>query len=1117
MRTRLWHGSRGSGPSGCGFGRRIATGSVLALLAGSLSVAAPATAAPVPLAAELDEAAARAAAVSSGRPVEVTAMSDERQRVVANPDGSFTLTQTVVPTRVRRGDGWVPVDTTLRFSADGQVAPVATPLEMTFSGGGTAPMARLRRDGTELALSWPTPLPRPVLSGDTATYPEVLPGVDLTVRALVEGFSELLVVRSAQAAANPALARLRLLTSTAGLSVRTTADGSLAALDAAGRAVFEAPAPYMWDSSGSGRRTVPGGQVRSVRAAVSTGEVALVPDRGLLTGRNTKYPVYIDPSWTGSRTAWTQVWSNYPTLSFWNGANDAEDEARVGYDATDRKTTRSFFKFNVSGVKNKHILGATLQTHEVWSRSCTAREVQVWETGGISSSTTWKNQPSWITKLAAKSVAKGYSSSCPAGGIEFNVTAHVVKAAAAGRDTLDQGLKASATAESNKDTLSWKRFRNNPSISITYNTVPGVPTSLTTDGASVCKTGTGRLVIGTTTPTLRATVSDTDNSVKARFQWWTLDGTAPVGEFLSASVAGKTPTIVAKQIPSGAFANGATGRWRVRGEDGTDNSAWSAWCEFQVDTSRPPIPTVTSTAFPDGAEGTAVMGRSVPVGFGPNGGTDVASYEYVLNGDSTVLSGRVTPAADGTATVSVTPDRFVNWLHVRSVDRAANRSTVATVVFYAGPPSGPVADWTMDESGDGTTAVDSTANGWHAALVGGAAWADGVTGGALDLDGVSGHAVTSGPVVDTMRSFSVSTWARIDDLSHNQVLFTQPGTRASAFALYYSSAYSRWIFNRTTADVDKPTFVRATSTSAPAAGTWTHLAGVYDAPAQRIRLYVNGVLAAETAFTSPWSATGPFQIGRAQVAGVWGEYWTGGIDGVRVHDRVLLPGELQQVPRLAGHWKLDETSGTTAADPAGGHPATWSSTGVTRTTGVSGNAVVVDGTTGVLTASGPAVRTDASYTVTAWARPDTLTKNGIAVSQLGAAVAGFNLGYSWNDDHAAYLWSVRSSTTDAAGAELRQAENLFDAPVAGTWTHLAAVYDAQAHRLRLYVNGQLADETHHAGSWHANGALLIGRGQVSNVSFSQYFTGGVDDVRAYAGVLSDQEIFDLHNAVANPN
>jgi hypothetical protein len=1086
-----------------------------ALVGGAVALAAPLALAAPATAAELGEAGAGAAAVASGRPVEATALRTERQQVFANPDGTFTVQQSVLPVRVRRGSGWVPLDTTLGAGADGTVVPAATVLDMAFSPGGSGPLVRLRRDGTELALTWPGRLPAPVLTGDTATYAEVLPGVDLTVRAAAEGFSELLVVKSAQAAANPALARLRLSTATKGVTVRVAADGSLAAVDATGGSVFEAPAPYMWDSTGSGTRAVPGGRVRSMRVGVTSGELALVPDQELLTGKDTRYPVFIDPSWSGSRIAWTQVWSNLPSTSFWNGANDAENEARVGYDATDGKLTRSFFKFDTSGVRGKHILRATLQTQEVWSRSCTAREVQVWETGGISSATTWRSQPSWITKLTAKSVAKGWSSSCPAGGVEFTVTPHVVKAAKNGWSSITEGMRASSTAESNHDSLSWKRFTNNPSITIVYNTVPGKPTNLSTDWSSTCTTGSGRLVIGTATPTLRVSVSDADNAVKAHFQWWTSTGTAPVGEYTSPLVAGKKPTVVAKRIPSGAFGNGTTAKWRVRAEDGTDSSAWSPWCEFFVDTTRPPIPTVTSSAFPDDIEGDAVMGRGSSVTFGPNGGTDVVSYEYTLNGDATALDKKATPAATGgSVTVSVTPDRFVNWLHVRSVDKAANKSVVATVVFYADPPSGPVGDWSLDETGDTTLAADTSVGAHDATLAGGASWVDGVTGNALHVDGIAGYAATTGPVVNTSTSFSVSAWVRDTDTSHTGVVMSQASTTNDGFALYYSVGYNRWVFNRNSAD-GNATIVRAVSTSVPVQGQWTHLIGVYDAVAKQMRLYVNGVLEATTAFTTPWNATGALQIGRGQGAGAFANYWEGDVDEAQVYDRVLLGGEIQQVPRLDGHWKLDETSGTTAADALGKHPATWSSTGVTRITGVSGNAVDVNGSAGALTSSGAAVRTDGSFTVTAWVRPDALGKNGIAVSQLGSAVGGFNLGYSWDDDYAAYLWSVRTSATDASGSALREAVDLFDTPTVGVWTHLAVVYDAQSHKLRLYVDGQAVAETYHASSWNAGGKLLIGHGQASNVTFSQYFTGGIDDVRAYSGAVSDQVIFDLYSDIAN--
>jgi hypothetical protein len=48
---------------------------------------------------------------------------------------------------------------------------------------------------------------------------------------------------------------------------------------------------------------------------------------------------------------------------------------------------------------------------------------------------------------------------------------------------------------------------------------------------------------------------------------------------------------------------------------------------------------------------------------------------------------------------------------------------------------------------------------------------------------------------------------------------------------------------------------------------WTHLAGVYDAGADTLSLYVNGTLAATANDTTPFDSTGVFVIGRGKYSG----------------------------------------------------------------------------------------------------------------------------------------------------------------------------------------------------------------------------------------------------------
>jgi len=196
-----------------------------------------------------DVVSARAFAKESGRRVEINGLKTETTQVFANPSGTFTSEQSAVPVRVRRNGTWVPVETTLNVGKNVMVTPAAAPTYVAFSGGGDGPLVRISRLDKELTLGWPGRLPKPALAGDTATYADVLPEVDLQLRATRDGFSQVLIVRSRAAANSPALSRIRLTTHIRGLSLTVDAERSIAAVDPTGAVVFAAGTPMMWDST----------------------------------------------------------------------------------------------------------------------------------------------------------------------------------------------------------------------------------------------------------------------------------------------------------------------------------------------------------------------------------------------------------------------------------------------------------------------------------------------------------------------------------------------------------------------------------------------------------------------------------------------------------------------------------------------------------------------------------------------------------------------------------------------------------------------------------------------------------------------------------------------------
>ncbi|MEU9271914.1 FG-GAP-like repeat-containing protein [Streptomyces sp. NPDC048251] len=688
---------------------------------------------------------------------------------MANPDGTFTLTQSVAPVRKYVSGAWKKLDATLARRSDGTVAPALTTTGLILSGGGDGPLAVMKDHSRSLSLTTPTslgPLPTPTLDGSSATYPDVLDGVDLKVTADAQGgFSEVLVVKNAEAAADPALDTLVFPTQTKNVTLAVDKAGNIAARDTTHRTVFSAPAPTMWDSatakaaspsSLSASRSAAsdtdepaaGAHIAPVAASYASGNIRLTPDAGLLSASSTVYPVYIDPTYSaagGTVSSWTWVNSAAPNTSFWK--DTSATGMHVGYQGweTPYHDSRAYAKFSV----DSRLFGATvIDSHfyatETYAPSCTATEVQLWQTGPISSSTTWANKPARTTQWGTKTVAYGYDPSCPAKSLGFDVTSHMQDVADDGSlSSLTLGLQAPDDDASNK--YSWKKFDHATlSMSTTYDHRPNKPSVLVTSPATTC-TSTVK-TIGDGDVTLYAKVSDPDGGTLSNtFNITKTSGGAQIAKPTVSAASGKNAVYILKKSVLEAAAGGSPlgVTWNVTSSDGTYTSPVSATCKFQFDASRPGSPAIAdASAYECGDDASPASYQvGVPASFtvAPNatGGT-TASYLYQLNGTTPVSL-----ASTGSSTaVSITPTRGTNVLTVTAVSAGGNIGDTANCILIAAPAA-TANDG--DLTGDGTP--DLTAVGAQAGLSSGLWLAHGTTDGQLTTSatnlGVQGTGVNS--------------------------------------------------------------------------------------------------------------------------------------------------------------------------------------------------------------------------------------------------------------------------------------------------------------------------------------------------------------------------------------
>ncbi|QRP47922.1 LamG domain-containing protein [Amycolatopsis sp. FDAARGOS 1241] len=581
---------------------------------------------------------------------------------------------------------------------------------------------------------------------------------------------------------------------------------------------------------------------------------------------------------------------------------------------------------------------------------------------------------------------------------------------------------------------------------------------------------------------------------------------------------------------------------------------------------------MTTTGTPPDHQNDSVH-FGVSVGMPTPGFYDIDRFIYTTDGSERQPQGSpsvtATQGTDASGNLVATADLSAlaingnqNFIKVKAVNKAGTPGPDATCVasgnldaascsFHVLPytPSVElVGAWPLDEMGGRVLAdtANTTPNNdglavHTASLIAGGDWVAGYdhgnawshpdsagysegTKGALTLDGASGYVTTSGPVLDTMTSFSVGAWVKLANTNGFQTVVSQDGNQGSGFSLQYSKDDNAWAFSMLSADQANAGVVRAKSTTPPVLGVWTHVAGTYDASTGTMTLYVDGVKQATNVRTG-WAAIGNLVIGAGKHNGARADFLAGQVDDVQAWQRVLSAQDAHDlanaavplakyglaegctdvlgttVPSLQGNWAFDDGTGNTADDlSAFGNTMTLNG-GYGWTTGQAAGAVHFDGSTGYGTAA-PAVDTTRSFTVSAWAKLDDANGYYTLFTQGGQHTAAFQLRYSPDVNR----WVFGMTTADDDTVDNYHWALGSQAPQVGAWTMLTGVFDQKSMRVRLYVNGKLEGQNTVPTVWSAEDAFTVG----SNVGVGNFFKGSVDQVRAWGQVLTDDQVVGLY-------
>jgi hypothetical protein len=433
------------------------------------------------------------------------------------------------------------------------------------------------------------------------------------------------------------------------------------------------------------------------------------------------------------------------------------------------------------------------------------------------------------------------------------------------------------------------------------------------------------------------------------------------------------------------------------------------------------------------------------------------------------------------------------------------------------PANGLVGYWTLDDTANTTTAIDSSGsglNGTMTSMTGAANTATGKVATALNFDGSSDYITVADNNALDLTQYTLTAWVKSDAGPNGSIMKIVDKENN------YSMNWSHFNGGPKCEHNDGGGFdTTAGAATHPATGTWYFIVCTYDGA--NIKTYLDGTLVSSVASGTPVTSSTVLAIGSYYS----GNYkFDGLIDDVRIYNRPLSATEISDAytatsgsylpsAGLIHYWAMDDNPASgTLVDSAGSANCTIANGTPTSVSGPNGNAINF--------ANGPraecGVLSDlnglTTMTVSAWLKRNATS----ALVSIGSTA-------DQNNQITINFWQNGVLYTGVAKNGNGNYDDVYKTLNDTSWHHIVMVYDGtqgtDTNRIKTYIDGTLATGLTYDGARPAAVETQTKQFQIGSNHLGGNpgpDNGQIDDVRIYNRALSASEVMSLYGACTSP-